>query len=145
MNNGKNMRVFFVVAAMMFCGLLIVACADPNTQSSTNTLESVSNDSVELGTSDTVTEPDAGKVLKPTQSQPDKLQTGSTAPPKATNPVPDLLAATTGVVPVIPHGDANGTDCLTCHASVTSDNPLPQDHVDAQVTNDYCLNCHKDA
>jgi hypothetical protein len=53
------------------------------------------------------------------------------------------FTSSTGVPPAVDHGTANGTDCLSCHSTGSGGAPaIPQDHIDAGVTNDQCASCH---
>ena len=49
--------------------------------------------------------------------------------------------ATTGEPGVVPHGDANGDNCLGCHSQ--GEQQVPQSHIDNGVENEDCTNCHQ--
>ena len=50
------------------------------------------------------------------------------------------MYATTGEPKVVPHGSANGIDCLSCHA--TGEQQVPASHVNNSVANEQCTSCH---
>lgn len=50
------------------------------------------------------------------------------------------MYATTGEPTVVPHGSANGTECLSCHASGAQ--AVPSSHVANGIENDQCASCH---
>jgi hypothetical protein len=138
-----------IILLVMIAGICLAAwgCSPADTTNlATGTAApiSVNNDTVETGESGLVSDPEAGKILKPVQSSPEPLEPGTTAAPPADNPAPDLLAATTGTPPVVAHGDANGLDCAICHSTGTGGAiAMPQNHVDAGLTSDLCTNCHQ--
>ena len=53
---------------------------------------------------------------------------------------PAGMNATTGEPTLVPHGSANGTDCLSCHA--TGEQQVPVSHEANGVTNENCTSCH---
>jgi hypothetical protein len=140
----NKVRLLLVMAAV-FLMLGIVACSGQGNQEIQNSEISVGNDSAEQGTWENVTDPDAGKVSRPVQSEGVDMEAGITAPPATYDPEKDPFNSATGTVPAIIHGSANGEDCVTCHGSETAEFPLPQSHVEAGLTNEYCRNCHQDA
>lgn len=51
------------------------------------------------------------------------------------------IDATTGEPAEIPHGNSNGSNCLSCHSD--GDHAVPQNHLDNNLTNEDCTGCHK--
>lgn len=53
---------------------------------------------------------------------------------------PAGMNATTGEPKVVPHGNGNGADCLSCHA--TGEQQVPDTHVANSIANEQCTSCH---
>lgn len=142
----KHTRILILMMTGILLGALVACSPQAPDSNSADAAASVNNDTVQQGEETFVTDPEAGKVITPVQSNPKPLEAGDTAAPEGSVGLnPDLLAAVTGVQPTIPHGETNGTDCVSCHALPSATNPLPRSHTEAGLTNDYCRNCHQDA
>jgi hypothetical protein len=143
-------RILYLILLVIVSAAMLPACSEQaeTTETTGASPISVNNDTVEAGDQGAVTDPDAGKLSGTyVNAEPlPAMKPGITAPPEETNPMPDLLASVSGTVPTIPHGSTNGEGCLTCHESGSGGSTmLPQNHVDADLADEYCRSCHQDA
>jgi hypothetical protein len=89
MSAQRYLRHLALAAASLLLCLTLAACGAPSGVSDSQEQDlpiSVDNDSVETGTSPTVTDTEAGKVIRSTQSEGTDMEAGSTAAPAPSTP-----------------------------------------------------------
>ncbi|MDD5806158.1 MAG: hypothetical protein PUD02_02310 [Eggerthellales bacterium] len=160
---GRALRIAAPLAMILALTAGLTACAPQNTSEDASGQTSTSNDTVVLGDLDHYQATDSqghstGESLgfdEESQLQQEKtagfsggavvsnLEALSVGVDGYAEREPIGIYATTGEPRQIPHGEANGTECLSCHEE--GDNPIPQSHIDNNLTNEDCMDCHKSA
>lgn len=167
----KKWRITIVtvvaMALVLTVTLMAASCSSPESSSSDDSEKSSQPENVVIGEFETITEPDmladgtSGTAFQKggdEELQQDRVTGGAntggvasenldpldgdlTGPSEHSNPLPDLLEI--GYPSLIPHELDGRDDCASCHAAASSEKPMPEDHVKANMGSNLCQTCHK--